>query len=360
MIFLTKKNICIDDINIKNNKHTTLIQRDKGFLTIGNTIIGEGVGNVKSILIHGLNNKDHPLAYDEGEVNKEELNKEKNEYISAILKYNGLDNDAVAILSPLDLGKFVDVTVGDVTVLALAHQQKQLFLSVLVFVNGELDQKTLVKLFKSIIDAKLAAMWDVGVINHFSFDPLTLEDNESILLACKGQGVTAQNTDELNQDLQNCVRKAVENALKRVGFPKGVLGYMNDVGVGVDDLVDAGMELVVGVDESPDMRIKLKKQILHSLNDLNVVSFIIAGIRLEEDYEKHRVLGVDVDDDPAYLYSDEVFGMSVANQIAGTKAIFNFKRYDEAKPGIISKLGPVLDDVFAGLVAGCMSKIFEV
>jgi alpha-ribazole phosphatase CobZ len=135
---------------------------------------------------------------------------------------------------------------------------------------------------------------------------------------------------------------------------------MNDVGIGVDDLVDAGMEMVVGVEKTQEIRDKLKKQIYHSLDDLNVVSFIIAGIRLEEDYEKHRVHGVDVDDDPAYLYSDEVFGMSVANQIAGTKAIFNFKRYDEAKPGIISKLGPVLDDVFAGLIAGCMSKVFEV
>jgi alpha-ribazole phosphatase CobZ len=85
----------------------------------------------------------------------------------------------------------------------------------------------------------------------------------------------------------------------------------------------------------------------------------MAGIRLEEDYARHRVRGVDVDDDPAYLYSDEVMGMAVANQIAGTKAIFNFKRYDEEKPGIIGVLGPVLDDVFAGLVAGCMSKIFE-
>ncbi len=47
------------------------------------------------------------------------------------------------------------------------------------------------------------------------------------------------------------------------------------------------------------------------------------------------------------------------HQIAGTKAIFNFKRYDEEKPGVIGKLGPVLDDVFAGLVADCMSKIFE-
>ncbi|WP_404805312.1 phosphatidylglycerophosphatase A, partial [Methanobrevibacter smithii] len=68
---------------------------------------------------------------------------------------------------------------------------------------------------------------------------------------------------------------------------------------------------------------------------------------------------VDVSDDPAYLYTDEVLGLAISNQIAGTKATFNFKRYDEAKPGIIGGLGPMVDDIFAGLIAGCMSKIFE-
>jgi len=134
---------------------------------------------------------------------------------------------------------------------------------------------------------------------------------------------------------------------------------METVGVTVEDLVYAGMQLCVGVDETPELYDTLRKQLLKSLEDINVVSLIMAGIRLEEDYARHRVRGVDVDDDPAYLYSDEVMGMAVANQIAGTKAIFNFKRYDEEKPGIIGVLGPVLDDVFAGLVAGCMSKIFE-
>ena len=34
-------------------------------------------------------------------------------------------------------------------------------------------------------------------------------------------------------------------------------------------------------------------------------------------------------------------------------------RLYEAKPGIIGGLGPMVDDIFAGLIAGCMSKIFE-
>ena len=138
-----------------------------------------------------------------------------------------------------------------------------------------------------------------------------------------------------------------------------IYDFMRAAGVEVPQLVEAGLELLAGVEKTRELEIKLESQIRKSLKDINVIVLIMAGIRVEEDLLHHRIEGVDVDDDPAYLYSDEVLGMAIANQIAGTKAIFNFKRYDESKPGIIGTLGPMLDDVFAGLVAGCMSKIFE-
>jgi len=159
--------------------------------------------------------------------------------------------------------------------------------------------------------------------------------------------------------VKKCVRDALVTAIRNSGYFRNILDFINSVGVEIDDLVEAGMDLCVGVEKTDDLYRKLKAQILKSLEDINVITLIMAGIRVEEDYEKHRLEEVDVDDDPAYLYTDEVLGMAIANQIAGTKAIFNFKRYDEEKPGIISELGPMLDDIFAGLVAGCMSKIFE-
>jgi alpha-ribazole phosphatase CobZ len=354
--------ICIDDVNIQKDQQTMVINREKGFFTIGNTTIGEGLDQVNSIVYHGLNNQIHPVSYDNEEINEYDLVKERTEYLKAVLNFKGIEEPVASILSPSKNFEFENITNAGVTVLASVYKGDKLFLNILVLIDHELNSRTMVKLYKSIVESKLAAMWDMGVINHFSFDPMDMEDDESILMASKGitDDLNIQLTEELNYTVQRSVREAVKNALLKSGFPKGVLDYMKDVGVEVDDLVNAGMELIVGVTETQEIREKLKKQIYHSLEDLNVVSFIIAGIRLEEDYEKHRVRGVDVDDDPAYLYSDEVFGMSVANQIAGTKAIFNFKRYDEAKPGVISELGPVLDDIFAGLIAGCMSKIFEV
>lgn len=354
--------ICIEDVEIKNYKDTLIFHREDGFQTIGNSTIGSGVENVESIVFHRLINREHPLPYSEGEVNDAEISRERYEYLNGMLEFKGINGPVTAFLNPSNSINFQDVTDDEVTSLASAFKGNKLYLNLIIFINQEINSKTLVKLYKSAVDAKFAALWDVGVVNHFSFDPLDLEDEESIVIASKGSKyeVDLELEHKIIKSVKKSVREAVKKALVSCGYPKGVLEYMKDVGVEIDQLVDAGMELVVGVEDTSGIKGKLEKQIYHSLEDLNVVSFIIAGIRLEEDYDKHRVQGVDVDDDPAYLYSDEVLGMSIANQIAGTKAIFNFKRYDEEKPGIISELGPVLDDVFAGLIAGCMSKIFEV
>ncbi|MCG2828220.1 alpha-ribazole phosphatase CobZ [Methanothermobacter sp. K4] len=130
-------------------------------------------------------------------------------------------------------------------------------------------------------------------------------------------------------------------------------------GVTAEAMVEAGMELVVGAEVTDELRERLRSEINRALGDLNVRVLLAAALHIEDDIRRRRLLGVDLTDDPAYLYSDEVMGMAVANQVAGTKAIFNFKRYDEEKPGVIGDLGPMVDDAVAGLIAGCMSRLFE-
>ncbi|MBP2046248.1 phosphatidylglycerophosphatase A [Methanobacterium aggregans] len=353
------KKICIKDAQVLEDREKLIIQREKGFLAVGTPAVGGGIMEVKRIVNQFNCSESLPGSGSKGS--------ETRSLGEVPQTSNDLDvpTDSMILLNPSDTGGSVTLNNFNVTAVVtgdyikyFSNDADYLWMNIMVFVDEFMDEETLLELFKTTSDAKFAALWDMGLLNHFSFDPMNCGD--SIVLACKGNGNPSdEEVIETIEKTAECVRKAVAELLKICGFPKDVLGFMEDVGVTVDNLTDAGMELVVGVEKTDEIREKLRMQIIKSLHDLNVVSFIIAGIRLEEDYEKHRVHGVDVDDDPAYLYSDEVFGMSVANQIAGTKAIFNFKRYDEAKPGIISHLGPVLDDVFAGLVAGCMSKIFE-
>ena len=101
-----KKKICIKDIKIKKDDHTTILYRDQGFHIIGNPTIGCGISYVKSIVHHGLKKKrDAPLPYKYGEVSREEINKEKEEYLKAIFEYKEVEEPIAAILSPADLVK---------------------------------------------------------------------------------------------------------------------------------------------------------------------------------------------------------------------------------------------------------------
>ncbi len=343
---------CLNDALIALEQNTLIIQREKGFLSVGTSRLGGRPEMVRSLITHSLKSPEDsfPSSLKEGE-----------KAINNLLKSNKVLEPAAVTFGNYNMENSVNITFDRVTALITADNSANLPVNITVIVNEELDELTLLNLFKATIEAKTAALWDLGMINSFSLDLFDSGHEDSILVACIGHGdlKTGVEVDKLRILVAKCVREATGKLMRNFGYPKDILGYMENVGVTVEDLVEAGMELCVGVDKTPVINDKLHKQLLKSLDDLNVVSLIMAGIRLEEDYAKHRVRGIDVDDDPAYLYSDEVLGMAVANQIAGTKAIFNFKRYDEEKPGIIGVLGPVLDDIFAGLVAGCMSKIFE-
>jgi phosphatidylglycerophosphatase A len=50
------------------------------------------------------------------------------------------------------------------------------------------------------------------------------------------------------------------------------------------------------------------------------------------------------------LEADEVLGLGIAAYIGGYKGVFDYVRYDKAKPGILGKLGPFMDDVIGGLI----------
>jgi len=346
--------ICIKDAQINIESDAFIIQREKGFLSLSN--VNNNFSTIKTIINHS--------SYNDIQ-NKEE-------YIHKFLETKNVLNPASVILTGASISETVVETSNYVTVIVSAHAfiplgagkvvsnnyDNKESISTILIINNDLSHKSLLNAYSCAERAKVAALWDLDVRNS-SGDISTGNFNDSLIVACTGKSDKEIDNAELQTLVMKSVRKATKKAILNSGYKKEVLDYIEGIGIKIEDLVDAGMELCVGVEKSEELYEKLHKQILKSLEDLNVVSFIIAGIRLEEDYAKHRVTGINVDDDPAYLYSDEVFGMSVANQIAGTKAIFNFKRYDEEKPGIIGKLGPVLDDVFAGLIAGCMSKIFE-
>ncbi len=235
------------------------------------------------------------------------------------------------------------------------------FTNISVLLDTDLDNITMMNIYRTVVETISSTSWDVDARNDDKLDNATGNYYNIVFIACRSKSDVSLSFDiSLFYEVKDLVDKALRKSFDMLGYPRDIIKYMEDMGITIDAMEDAAMELVVGVDESEEeIRAKFRKTLLHALEDINVISYLDAALRLEEDYQHYRIRGVNVDDDPAYLYMDEIMGMAIANQISGTKALFNFRIYDTKKPGILGVLGPSADDIIGGLIAGCMSKVFE-
>jgi len=143
-----------------------------------------------------------------------------------------------------------------------------------------------------------------------------------------------------------------------------LLEYLEEQGITLKDMIDAALELFVphpGVETKEKAVELLEEEFSEALSDVNVSCLEVACFRAEEDAKsglipnltKERFMG------RPGLVADELLGMTIANYIAGAKGIFEFVRFDQAKPGILKKLGPITNDAVGGLIAGVSSNMYS-
>jgi alpha-ribazole phosphatase CobZ len=142
-----------------------------------------------------------------------------------------------------------------------------------------------------------------------------------------------------------------------------LLAYLEQKGITLKDLVDAALELFVphpGVETAEKAAAVLREEFLDVLEDVNVSTLMVAAFRAQEDAEKGLIPGLSQErflGRPG-LVADEVLGLAIAGYIAGTRGIFEYTRFDQAKPGILKKLGPITNDAVGALVASVSSNMY--
>jgi alpha-ribazole phosphatase CobZ len=236
-------------------------------------------------------------------------------------------------------------------------------ISHVIYLDKVLSPKDLLRIFKTVVNIKAKVLSDMALPVHVQ-NILNTDDFLAVLanVDVSGDGLDINNAefddvdvDEFKVNLEEAVEITLEDAFEKIGLTFGILDFLVAEGILIGDLVEVGLELLD--DDTPDLKDRLESQIMKSLADINVSAILMAAIRLQQDLSgicMRELDGLNA------LYSDEVFGMAISNQIAGTKGVLNFNRYIGAKPGIIYGLSPILDDAFAGLIAGCVSKIYDV
>ena len=342
-------------INVVEKDYAVFINNPNHFLAVSDFTVGNGINIVENVNIIqskvGL------------EPSKQSSNQEKMQYIAQEMEsinffkkfydgfgiYTFMENDLI-IQDFTDKLQVVNSPKG--------FNDAKINISNVVYVNKVLSKKDLIKIFKRITKTKAKYLASLNLPLHINN---ILNNSDFLAVLC---AVPKDDNDELDEidlnelNIEDAIKESVDEAFKRFELTFGVLDYLVSEGILIGDLIEAGMELL-DVEPTEELNKKMEAQILKSLSDINVITLLMAAIRTEQDFEGNGIREIDVNNDSAYLYSDDVLGLAISNQIAGTNAAFNFKRYAEAKPGIIYGLPPMLDDVFAGLIAGCISKIFE-
>ncbi len=137
------------------------------------------------------------------------------------------------------------------------------------------------------------------------------------------------------------------------------------LGITIDDIINTAMMLWAphpGVETMDKARRIFNDELSHSFLDPNVSILIYIGIALERDARDGLIPNLDRHtycNDLTRLIADEVLGMSIAMYVGGYKGHFDYVRFDNAKPGILSKLGPFMDDVIAGLIGGVSANMYD-
>lgn len=139
--------------------------------------------------------------------------------------------------------------------------------------------------------------------------------------------------------------------------------YLEQQGITLDDMINTALEFYVphpGV-ETKETAIKmLKEELLETLEDVNVATLEVMAFKAQEEAEAGRIPGLTPERFKGRpgLIADELIGLAIANYIAGVRGVFEFTRFDQAKPGILKRLGPLANDAIGGLVAGVSSNMY--
>ncbi|MEM1590212.1 MAG: alpha-ribazole phosphatase CobZ [Candidatus Bathyarchaeia archaeon] len=146
-------------------------------------------------------------------------------------------------------------------------------------------------------------------------------------------------------------------------FKPPLLKYLEDRGITLQDLIETALELFVphpGVENRERAAELLMEEFLEVLSDVNISCIEVACFHLEEDAKKGLVPGLTIERFTGRpgLVIDELLGMTIANYIAGARGIFEFIRFDQNKPGILKRLGPITNDAIGGLIAGVSSNMY--
>jgi len=370
---ITELKIPMDGLNARIENDTIIISFDEKWHAISSAIVGGGFLRPSHIInLH---------------VRKNYHNDSPELDIQKALGDLCLDGDVAGMMTAADLRnisiiseedeeiRVVAIVTGGVSNAATCGEDgiRRIVgtINIVLLIDGDLSKSAMVGSVKTATEAKTLALHDLDIRSASSGEMATGTTTDTIVIACTGKGQKIRysgTATKLGQIIGKVLRKAIKNAIEKQDnliSNRAITQRLGERGITMDDLLNAAMEIFVphpGLDTKETAAMVFKEELGKSLQDPNITALIMAGLRLEEDGRTNSIPSLkkeDFENDSVNIVADEILGMAIAEYIGGTRARFEYVRFDTKKPGILSKLGPFVDDVICGVIAGISSKMYS-
>jgi len=366
-----KLDLGVEGVEAEVAKGNLVIVSRSKLKTLSSAVLNGGLVRASSIINH--------------QVTKDFNHSNPEEYLAKVVASFKLPEPAVGLMTTANVEKlgFLRLYAEGVAVAALvtaglsnaAAAGEALIpgagtINTIVVVDADLTDGCMVEAVKMAVEAKCSALSDLDVRSSTG-RLATGTSTDALVIACTERGKRFKycgTGTELGLAVAKVVKEATVKAIEaQEGLTPGrpLVKRLEERGISVEELVKAGMELYVhhpsmgGVEKA---RETLRRLLEEALSDVNVAALILAASRIEDDGRRGLIPGLPAQTfskDPVHLLADEVLGMGIANYIAGSKGLFEYVRFDKAKPGVIGKVGPFMDDALAALVGGASSNMYS-
>ncbi len=243
-------------------------------------------------------------------------------------------------------------------------------INIIVIVEGDMKDRAMIDAVRTITEAKTVALRELDIRSEEGATLASGTATDAVAIACTGEGKKAEYggpISDLGELVGKGVRESVKNSLQKCGFnpQRSLLKRLEERGISLKQLVDTAEKAFVkhpNSEREKEIAPLLEEELKAALEDINIASLIVGGLRIEEDGKAGLIPNLSAEEyesDPVHLLADEIIGMRIANYLNGSKGVFEFERIDRKKPGILGDLGPFLDDVIGGLIGGVCSKTYE-
>jgi len=237
-------------------------------------------------------------------------------------------------------------------------------INVMVVTDEPLDDCALANAIMTVTEAKVAALRD----HHI---PGTGTTSDAVLVMCPSDGercLWSGSSSDHGIAMAVAVRSALGESIARWKGANGdsvhFLRHLAIRGITYDDMWECvrQMNALDPAWNEVEVRGRFESRLETLAKDINVNALLTAAISLEERGRYGQLYGLNeakYQEDPVHLLADELLGIALAEYIGGSKCVFEYIRYDKKKPGILSTLGPFMDDIVASLIGATMSVIYS-